>query len=49
LEELARRQGVKPVTDLDALGALLPADFDPDAFAAFITDERAARRKAVKN
>ena len=48
LAELARRQGVKPVADLDDLGALLPADFDPDAFAAFIAEERAARRKVVK-
>jgi hypothetical protein len=44
LEELIRAQGVKPITDLDELGALFPEDFDPDAFRAFIEAERAAKR-----
>ena len=47
LEELAREQGVTPVTDLDALGELWPKDDDPDEFAAFIASERAARRRLV--
>ena len=48
LEELARQQGVKPIKDISALGALLPEDFDPDAFEAFIAEERKARRQAAQ-
>jgi hypothetical protein len=48
IEELARQQGVKPVTDLDEIGALMPEEFDPDAFLAWLAEERAARRRAVK-
>jgi hypothetical protein len=45
LEELALEQGVQPVSDLEALGALWPAEHDPDAFLAFVQSERAARRQ----
>jgi hypothetical protein len=48
LVDLAREQGVKPVSDLDELGALWPADDDPDAFLAFVQAERAAGRAAVR-
>jgi hypothetical protein len=44
LEELIRAQGIKPISDLDELGASFPEDFDPDAFRAFIEAGRAARR-----
>jgi len=47
LEELARQQGVTPISDLDELGALWPADDDPDEFAEFIASERSARRRLV--
>ena len=47
LEELAREQQVSPVTDLDALGELLPAEDDPDAMLAFVQSEREARRRAA--
>jgi hypothetical protein len=46
LDALIRRQGAKPVTDFDALSAKWPAEHDPDAFAKFVREERAARRAA---
>jgi hypothetical protein len=46
LAALIRQQGVKPVTDLAALGALWPDNDDPAALERFIRDERAARRSS---
>jgi hypothetical protein len=40
IEELAAAQCVRPVDDLDAIGALWPADDDPDDFDAFMRDQR---------
>ena len=40
---LIDQQGVKPVTDLDELAALWPANDDPDELLAFILDERNER------
>jgi hypothetical protein len=48
LDALIREQGVKPVADLDALGALWPQGDDPQEFEAFITAERKKRRQAVR-
>ena len=46
LDELARRQGVGPVADIDALSALWPAPADDaDALESFIREERTARRQ----
>jgi hypothetical protein len=47
IEELVRDQGAQPVRDLDELGALLPADADPDELLAFVESERGARRAAA--
>lgn len=44
LEELAAQQKVTPVSDLDELGSLWPADDDPDRLLFFIISERRARR-----
>ena len=44
LEELAAQQKVAPVTDLDELGSLWPADDDPDRLLSFLISERRARR-----
>jgi hypothetical protein len=44
LEELERIQGVKPVTDLDEISALWPADDDPDLLLEHVIHERRARR-----
>ena len=44
LEELATRQGIAPVTNLDELSGLWPADDDPDRFMSFVISERQARR-----
>ena len=44
LEELAAQQKVTPVTDLDELGSLWPADDDPDRLLSFLISERRARR-----
>ena len=46
LDQLIRAQNAKPITDLNKLGSLLPEDFDPDSFIAFINAERAARRSS---
>lgn len=48
LEQLAVKQGVRPVRDLDALAARWPADDDPDAFDAFLRQQRASRRSAAQ-
>lgn len=44
-EELIEIQGVSPVSNLDELSALWPADDDPDELLDFILDERKKRRK----
>ena len=48
LEELIRQQGIKPVTDLDEIGALWPAEDDPKAFLAFLDAQRKARRQKAQ-
>jgi hypothetical protein len=47
IEDLIAVQGVSPVTNLDALGALFPTDQDPDQLLFFLGAERAARRAAA--
>jgi len=47
LEELAERQGIDPVEDLDELSALWPEEHDPDAFLEYILKERSDRRRIV--
>jgi hypothetical protein len=49
LEELARCQGVKPLTDLKGFGSLWPAEFNPDEFLSWLSGERKARRNAAAN
>ena len=44
LEELAQQQGISPVSDLDEISALWPADDDADEFMRYILHERAVRR-----
>jgi hypothetical protein len=48
-DELAERQGVSPVSSLDELSALWPADDDPDELLRFILAERENRRKLSKD
>ena len=48
LEDLARKQGINPVQDLDAIAMKWPADDDPDAFDAFIREQRSARRSVAR-
>jgi hypothetical protein len=48
LEVLARLQGIKPVSDLDAISALWPEDDDPDQLLEHILSERSARRKIAE-
>lgn len=45
LDELAERQGVAAVDDLDQLSALWPVDDDPDELLHHVLHERAARRQ----
>jgi hypothetical protein len=45
LKRLAAEQGIKPMHDLDKLGAPLAVEPDPDAMIRFIMEERAARRQ----
>lgn len=45
LEELARQQQAKPITDLDDIGSLWPEQFDPDEFLVWLTAERKLRRR----
>jgi hypothetical protein len=47
LEELARRQGVKPYTGVQDFAGLWPEEFDPDAFLEWLAAERRARREAA--
>ena len=44
LQSLIDQQGVEPVTDLDELAELWPADDDPDKLLAFILADRKERR-----
>lgn len=44
LDELAAQQGVAPVTDLDEISDLWPADDDADELQEYIQRERNARR-----
>lgn len=43
LKLLIEQQGVKPITDLNQLSALWPADDEPDDLLAFILAERNER------
>jgi hypothetical protein len=45
IEELAKQQGVKPVSDLQEISDLWPKDDDPDELLRFILAERRARRR----
>lgn len=45
LTELAKRQGVSPATDLDAISSLWPAEDDPEELLRYILNERSARRR----
>lgn len=49
LDELAERQGILPVTDLDELCDLWPEDGDPDEFLTHVLSERAARRRLAND
>jgi predicted DNA-binding antitoxin AbrB/MazE fold protein len=48
LDELAAQQGVSPVSNLDELSDLWPADDDPDALLEHIQGEREARRSLAR-
>ncbi|HQR34350.1 MAG TPA: hypothetical protein PLK30_16545 [Blastocatellia bacterium] len=43
LKLLIEQQGVKPITDINKLSALWPADDEPDDLLAFILAERIER------
>jgi hypothetical protein len=47
IDELAEAQAITPVTDLDAITALWPADDDPDEFIKFIQSDRSERRRVA--
>jgi hypothetical protein len=47
LDELARQQVVAPVSNLDEISDLWPADDDPDDLMRFVLSERHARRVAA--
>jgi hypothetical protein len=49
LDELTACQGVSPADNLDEIGALWPADDDPDALLQYILAERAERRKVSQS
>jgi hypothetical protein len=42
---LARLQRIGPAHDLEALAALWPDEFDPEAFLAHLAADRARRRR----
>ena len=48
LQQLIDQQGVKPISDLNELSALWPADDDPDELLAFLGKERTARLAAAE-
>ena len=43
LSQLIAQQGVSPISDLNELAALWPANDDPDALMNFVLTERQAR------
>lgn len=45
LDELIRQQGVAPVSNLDELSDLWPANDDPDDLMRYVLEERAERRR----
>jgi hypothetical protein len=45
LEELAKRQAVRPVQNLDELVKLWPVDDDAEELLGFVLSERRARRR----
>lgn len=45
LDELIRQQGVAPVSNLDEVSDLWPADDDPDHLMQYVLQERADRRR----
>ena len=45
LQQLIDQQGVKPISDLNELSALWPADDDPDELLAFLATERRERKE----
>ncbi len=48
IEELIEQQNVAPADDLDAIGALWPADDDPRALLEYILAERRERRRLAR-
>jgi len=46
LDELAKLQGVEPVSNLDEISNLWPADDDPDELMHFVVAERHERTHA---
>ncbi len=44
LDELIRQQSVAPVSNLDELSDLWPANDDPDDLMRYVLEERAERR-----
>jgi hypothetical protein len=47
LEEIARRQGVKPYRGVQDFAGIWPEEFDPDAFLEWLAAERRARREVA--
>ena len=47
VDDLAAQQGVSAVSDLDEIGALWPADDDPDELLEHIQRKREARRRPI--
>jgi hypothetical protein len=45
LERLIDEQGIKPIDDLDAVGALWPSNDDPESFERFVSLNRKERRQ----
>lgn len=45
LDELIQQQGVAPVSNLDEVSDLWPADDDPDHLMRYVLEERAERRR----
>jgi hypothetical protein len=48
LEELARRQGVKPFRSVEDFAGIWPEEFDPDEFLRWLQAERSARRQVAR-
>jgi len=47
LDELARRQGVKAITNLEEFASAWPAEFGPDELLAWLSAERKTRRQTA--